>query len=77
MVVVDDVCTTGGSTLKAIVQAEAAGYRVAAVISIVDREEGAAGNLASYPYFSLFRASELLADPGVRRRIDALSDPSC
>ena len=77
VVVVDDVCTTGGSALKAIDQAEAEGYRVAAVISIVDREEGAAGNLTSYRYFSLFRASELLADPGVRRRIDALSRPSC
>lgn len=76
VVVVDDVCTTGGSARKAIVQSESAGYRVAAVISLVDREEGAAGNLAAYRYFSLFRASELLADPGVRRRIDALSNPS-
>ena len=76
VVVVDDVCTTGGSARKAIVQAEAEGYRVAAVISIVDREEGAAGNLESYRYFSLFRASELLAEPEPRRQLDALSDPA-
>ena len=73
VVVVDDVCTTGGSARKAIVQAEAEGYRVAAVISIVDREEGAAGNLDSYLYFSLFRASELLAEPRIRRQLDELS----
>lgn len=77
VVVVDDVCTTGGSARKAIVQAEAEGYRVDAVISIVDREEGAAENLDSYRYFSLFRASELLAEPAIRRRIDALSDAAC
>ncbi len=73
VVVVDDVCTTGGSALKAIVQAEAEGYRVAAVISIVDREEGAAENLDSYRYFSLFRASELMAEPGIRRQLEELS----
>ena len=73
VVVVDDVCTTGGSARKAIVRAEAEGYRVDAVISIVDREEGAAGNLESYRYFSLFRASELLAEPSIRRRLDELS----
>ena len=59
VVVVDDVCTTGGSIMKAIVQAEAAGYNVAVVISVVDREEGGMDNLRDYPYFSLFRASEL------------------
>ena len=73
VVVVDDVCTTGGSARKAIVQAEAEGYRVAAVISIVDREEGAAENLDSYRYFSLYRASELLSEPGIRRQFDELS----
>ncbi len=73
VVVVDDVCTTGGSARKAIVRAEAEGYRVATVISIVDREEGAAENLDSYRYFSLFRASELMAEPGIRRQLEELS----
>ena len=73
VVVVDDVCTTGGSVKKAIYQAEDEGYRVAAVISIVDREEGATESLSSYLYFSLFRASELLAEPAVRRQLEELS----
>jgi orotate phosphoribosyltransferase len=76
VVVVDDVCTTGGSALKAILQAEAEGYRVAAVVSIVDREEGASENLGSYLYFSLFRAPELLSEPSVRRQLDELGDSS-
>ena len=40
IVVVDDVITTGGSTLKAIDVIEAAGGKVAFAIVLVDREEG-------------------------------------
>ena len=73
VIVVDDVCTTGGSIKKAIRQAEGEGYRVAAVISIVDREEGATENLTSYHYFSLFQASELLAEPTIKHQLEELS----
>ena len=59
VVVVDDVCTSGGSVLQAIRQVESKGYVVSAVLSVVDREEGAAETLSNYRYFSLFRASEL------------------
>jgi orotate phosphoribosyltransferase len=38
--IVEDVVTTGGSTLDAIAAAEEAGLVVAAVIPLVDREEG-------------------------------------
>ena len=38
--VVDDVITTGGSTLQAIDAIEAAGGKVAFVLVFVDREEG-------------------------------------
>jgi orotate phosphoribosyltransferase len=59
--IVDDVCTTGESTLEAIRAAEAAGLRVVAVVSLVDREEGGSARLREkYPYFSVFTAKELL-----------------
>ncbi len=40
VVIVEDVVTTGGSTLGAIDAAEEAGLKIAAIIPIVDREEG-------------------------------------
>jgi orotate phosphoribosyltransferase len=59
--IVDDVCTTGGSTLEAIDAAERAGAQVVAVISLVDREEGGSAMLrAKYKYRSVFTARELL-----------------
>jgi orotate phosphoribosyltransferase len=63
VVIVDDVCTTGGSTQEAIDAVEAAGAQVVAVISVVDREEGGSAMLrAKYNYRSVFTARELLAD---------------
>ena len=47
VVVLDDVCTTGGSTLDAVNAARAAGMEVLGAICLVDREEGAAGLLAT------------------------------
>ena len=41
-IIVEDTTTTGGSSLKAIEKAEAAGLKVQGVISIVDRLSGAA-----------------------------------
>jgi orotate phosphoribosyltransferase len=41
VVIVDDVCTTGDSTVKAVVAAREAGLRVLGAICLVDREEGA------------------------------------
>jgi orotate phosphoribosyltransferase len=61
--IVDDVCTTGGSTQEAIAAAEREGCEVIAVISLVDREEGGSESLrAKYNYRSIFTARELLAD---------------
>lgn len=63
VVIVDDACTTGGSTQVAIDAAEAAGAQVIAVLSLVDREEGGSAMLrAKYNYRSVFTARELLAD---------------
>ena len=39
VVIVDDVCTTGASTIAAIEAAQEAGMNVAAVVCIVEREE--------------------------------------
>ena len=63
VIVVDDVCTTGDSILKAAEKAEEAGYEVTAAFCVVDREEGGAELIAkSYPFYSLFTAKELLKD---------------
>jgi orotate phosphoribosyltransferase len=62
VIIVDDVVTTAGSTLRAIGAAERAGLVVAAVICLLDREEGGAEALASYPFYPLFRRSEILPD---------------
>ena len=63
VIIVDDVCTTGGSMLAAADRAEEAGYTVAAVFCIVDREEGGTELIAKrYPFYPLFTAKELLND---------------
>jgi orotate phosphoribosyltransferase len=40
VVIVDDVCTTGGSTITALEAAREAGMKVAGVFCLVDREQG-------------------------------------
>ncbi len=47
VLVVDDVITTGGSTVKAIESARAEGAIVEEAISVLDREEGGFENLAA------------------------------
>ena len=59
VIIVDDVVTTAGSTMKAIEAAEEEGHTVAAVICLVDREQGGAERLAAYPFFPLFRKSDI------------------
>jgi orotate phosphoribosyltransferase len=63
VVIVDDVCTTGDSILKAAEKAEQAGFEVAAVFCVVDREEGGTELIAKrYPFHPLFTARDLLKD---------------
>jgi len=63
-VIVEDVTTTGGSAMQAVEEVKKAGGKVALVISILDRGEGArelyAG--AGVPFTSLFTAEEFLRD---------------
>jgi orotate phosphoribosyltransferase len=67
VVIVDDVCTTGASTIGAIEAARAAGMKVVGVLCLVDREE--AGGRANVeraahpaPFAAIFKASELRAE---------------
>lgn len=64
VVVVDDVCTTGASTVAAIEAAREAGMRVIGVICLVEREEaGGRRNVEAAaegaPFHSLFTAQDI------------------
>jgi orotate phosphoribosyltransferase len=63
VVILEDVTTTGGSAMDAVKTVEDAGAKVALVISILDRGEGAAELCAKagIPFKSLFKAEEFLA----------------
>lgn len=63
VVVVDDVITTGGSTLQAIDAIQAEGGKISFVIALVDREEGGRANIEArgVPVFALATKSELRA----------------
>jgi len=62
VVVVDDVITTGGSTLKAIEAIRAAGGEVVFCLVLVDREEGGRPAIEAngVPVVSIFTRSELI-----------------
>ncbi|MGE3149675.1 MAG: orotate phosphoribosyltransferase [Pseudorhodoplanes sp.] len=62
IVVVEDVTTTGGSAIKAVDAVKQAGGDVAFVLTMIDREEGAADAFreAGLDFRSLFRAAEFL-----------------
>jgi orotate phosphoribosyltransferase len=62
VVVVDDVVTTGESTLNAIRAVEREGHSVVAILCLVDREEGGAARLSSWPFFPVFRLPEVLEE---------------
>ena len=65
VVIVDDVCTTGGSTVTAIEAAREAGMLVAGVLCLVDREQGGRARIeaaaAGAPFFALFTAADIRA----------------
>ena len=63
-VVLDDVCTSGGSTVQAIRRVESAGMRILGVCCMVDREQGAeeAIEALGYEFGSVFTMAELLGD---------------
>ncbi|MCJ7599682.1 MAG: orotate phosphoribosyltransferase [Methyloceanibacter sp.] len=63
VVILEDVTTTGGSAMDAVNAVQDAGAKVALVLSILDRGEGAAELYAKagIPFKSLFRAEEFLS----------------
>ena len=65
VVVVDDVVTTGGSTLQAIEAVEAEGGKVAFVIALVDRLEGGRQNIEArgHRVVPFFTRSDVLSKP--------------
>ncbi len=62
VVIVDDVITTGGSTLQAIDAVEAAGGKIAFVMVLVDRQEGGRENIEQrgHPVVSIFTREDLI-----------------
>jgi orotate phosphoribosyltransferase len=63
--IVDDVATTGGSSLQAATAVEALGCKVALVIVVLDRLEGAAAAFAArgLPFFPLLTIRDLGVEP--------------
>lgn len=65
VIIVDDVCTTGGSTITAIEAARESGMNVVGVLCLVDREQGGRANIeaaaAGAPFISVFTATDVRA----------------
>ncbi len=66
VVIVDDVCTTGASTIQAIEAARDAKFQVVGVLCLVDRQEmngraAVEASAASAPFLSLFTAADVRA----------------
>lgn len=63
VVIVEDVITTGGSALRAVLAVQNAGGVVVGVLAVVDREEGGREALSSVavPVIALATATEILA----------------
>jgi len=61
VVIVEDVATTGASTLRAVTKAREAGYDVLCAIVLVDRKEGARENLEGegIKFFELFSIDDV------------------
>lgn len=78
VVIVDDVCTTGASTVQAIEVARAFGFEIAGVMCLVEREE-AKGRpnvekaAAPAPFVSIFTAAEVRKEH--LRRKDKTASP--
>ncbi len=67
VIIVDDVCTTGASTINAIEAAREAGMIVAAVVCIVERQEAngrpaVESAAAGVPFLCLFTANDVRAE---------------
>jgi orotate phosphoribosyltransferase len=63
VLIVDDVCTTGGSTITALEAAREAGMVVIGILCLVDREQGGRANIEAAagdaPFIALFTAKDV------------------
>jgi len=71
VVIVDDVCTTGASTIQAIEAAREFGFEVVGVMCLVEREEaGGRPNVekaaAPAPFVSIFTANDVRKQHGLQ-----------
>ncbi len=67
VVIVDDVCTTGASTVQAIEAANEFGFQIVGVMCLVEREESQGraaieAAAAGVPFVSIFTASDVRAE---------------
>jgi orotate phosphoribosyltransferase len=62
VVIVEDVTTTGDSSLKAVTRAQEEGLKVLGIITLVDRQEGAQENItaAGYVLKAVFTRKEVI-----------------
>jgi orotate phosphoribosyltransferase len=62
VVIVEDVTTTGGSSMKAVERAREEGLEVLGIVTLVDREEGARANIegAGQVFKAVFTRSEVV-----------------
>jgi len=61
VLLVEDVATSGGQVIEAAGTLEEAGAKVAGILAVIDREEGARENIeaAGYPFEALFTRTSL------------------
>ena len=71
VVIIDDVATTGGSTIKAIVRAGSEGLDVVKVVILVDRQEGGLENIRQHVHdvTAIITRDELIARWNSEKRI--------
>ena len=69
VVIVEDVITTGGSTIKAVERARAEGLDVVKVVVLVDRQEGGADAVKAHvdAVESIVTIDDLMAEHGLRQ----------
>jgi len=76
VVIVDDVCTTGSSTVQAIEAARAFGFKIVGVMCLVERQEaGGRKNVENAatpaPFIAVFTASDVRRQHLVQRKSNA------
>ncbi|MFQ5329756.1 MAG: orotate phosphoribosyltransferase [Thermodesulfobacteriota bacterium] len=64
VVIVEDVVTTGGSSIKAAKRAEEEGLEIVAIVAIVDRDEGGAEMIreAGYDFKAIFTKGDIVKE---------------